>query len=45
MAVPLPVLCVLVWVLRRVDRFSAIEALLASASVQMDRPAVRAGLA
>lgn len=50
MAVPLPVLCVLVWVLRRVDRFSAsdcigaIEALLASASVQMDRPAVRAGL-
>lgn len=35
-AVPLPVLCELVWVLRRVYRFSA--------SVRMDRPAVRAGL-
>ena len=49
-AVPLPVLCELVWVLRRVYRFSAsdcigaIEALLASASVRTDRPAVRAGL-
>ena len=48
-AVPLPVLCELVWVLRRVYRFSAsdcigaIEALLASASVRSDRPAVRAG--
>ena len=50
MAVPLPVLCELVWVLRRVYRFTAsdcivaIEALLASASMRMDRPAVRAGL-
>ena len=35
-AVPLPVLCELVWVLRRLYRFSA--------SVQTDRPAVRAGL-
>ena len=49
-AVPLPVLCELVWVLRRVYRFTAsdcivaIEALLASASMRMDRPAVRAGL-
>lgn len=49
-AVPLPVLCELVWVLRRVYRFSAsdciraIEALMASASVRVDRPAVRAGL-
>ena len=49
-AVPLAVLCELVWVLRRVYRFGtsdcigAIEALLASASVQTDRPAVRAGL-
>lgn len=49
-AVPLAVLCELVWVLRRVYRFGAsdcidaIEALLASASVQIDRPAVRAGL-
>lgn len=43
-------LCELVWVLRRVYRFSssdcigAIEALLASASVKVDRPAERAGL-
>ena len=49
-AIPLPVFCELVWVLRRVYRFSAsdcigaIEALLASASVRVDRPAVRAGL-
>lgn len=49
-AVPLPVLCELVWVLRRVYHFSAsdcigaIEALLASASVRTDCPAVRAGL-
>ncbi|MEA5474647.1 type II toxin-antitoxin system VapC family toxin [Synechococcus sp. CCY9201] len=49
-AIPLPVLCELVWVLRRVYRFStsdcigAIEALLASESVRTDRPAVRAGL-
>jgi hypothetical protein len=35
-AVPLPVLCELVWVLRRVYRFNA--------SVRTDRPAVRAGL-
>ena len=35
-AIPLPVLCELVWVLRRVCRFSA--------SVCTDRPAVRAGL-
>ena len=49
-AVPLPVLCELVWVLRRVYRFSAsdcigaIEALLASASVRVDRSAVGVGL-
>ena len=49
-AIPLPVLCELVWVLRRVYRFSnhdcvsAIEALLASSSVVADRPAVTAGL-
>jgi len=49
-AIPLPVLCELVWVLRRVYRFSnhdcvsAIEALLASSSVAADRPAVTAGL-
>ena len=49
-AIPLPVLCELVWVLRRVYRFSnhdcvsAIEALLASSSVAADRPAVAAGL-
>lgn len=49
-AIPLPVLCELVWVLRRVYRFSnhdcvcAIQALLASSSVAADRPAVAAGL-
>lgn len=49
-AVPLPVLCELVWVLPEVYRHStsdciiAIEALLASANVRTDRPAVRAGL-
>lgn len=49
-AIPLPVLCELVWVLRRVYRFSAIDcinaihALMTSASVRADRPAVRAGL-
>ena len=49
-AVPLPVLCELVWVLRRVYRFSAsdcigaIEALLSSASVRVDRSAVGVGL-
>ena len=49
-AVPLPVLWELVWVLRRVYRFSAsdcigaIEALLASASVRVDRSAVGVGL-
>ena len=49
-AIPLPVLCELVWVLRRVYRFapsdcaSAIEALMQSSGVSMDRPAVRAGL-
>ena len=48
--IPLPVLCELVWVLRRVYRFSnhdcvsAIAALLASSSVVADRPAVTAGL-
>jgi predicted nucleic-acid-binding protein len=49
-AVPLPVLCELVWVLRRVYGFSAgdcanaIEALLRSNSVTIDRQAARAGL-
>ncbi len=49
-AVPLPVLCELVWVLRRVYRFSAsdcaraIEALMSSGNVTMDRQATRAGL-
>jgi predicted nucleic-acid-binding protein len=49
-AIPLPVLCELVWLLRRVYRFSnhdcvsAIETLLASSSVVADRPAVTAGL-
>jgi predicted nucleic-acid-binding protein len=48
--VPLPVLCELVWVLRRLYRFSsaecgeAIEALIASHSVVVDRPAVELGL-
>ena len=49
-AVPLPVLCELVWVLKRVYAFgatecaAAIEALLASRVVVMDRSAVQAGL-
>jgi predicted nucleic-acid-binding protein len=49
-AVPLPVLCELVWVLKRVYGFgaaectAAIEALLASRGVVMDRPSVQAGL-
>ena len=49
-AIPLPVFCELVWVLRRVYRFtaadctSAIEALIASRTVKADRPAVAAGL-
>jgi len=50
-AIALPSLCELVWVLRRVygfqfsDAASAIRALLASANVEMNRPAVEAGLA
>lgn len=49
-AIPLPVFCELVWVLRRVYRFapsdcaSAIEALIQTSGVSMDRPTVRAGL-
>ena len=49
-AIPLPVLCELVWVLRRVYGFTAsdcanaIEALLRSRGVAMDRQAARAGL-
>ena len=49
-AVSLPVLCELVWVLKRVYRLAApdcvvaIEALLATRAVVTDRPAVRAGL-
>jgi len=49
-AVPLPVLCELVWVLRRVYKFStadcctAIETLIQSRSVVVDRPAVELGL-
>jgi len=48
--VPLPVLCELVWVLRRVYQFgsadcvAAIESLLASHTVTVDRPAVELGL-
>ncbi len=50
-AVPLPCLCELAWVLRRVygvgpaDIAAAIEALLDAANVVADRPAVEAGLA
>jgi predicted nucleic-acid-binding protein len=50
-AVPLPVLCELVWVLRRVYQFStaecsrAIRVLISSRSVVVDRPAVELGLA
>lgn len=49
-AVALPCLCEFVWVLLRVydfkavDAVAAIRALLASAHVQVDRPAVEAGL-
>jgi len=49
-AIPVPVLCELVWVLRRVygldrgDCLEAINALLASRSVAVNRPAVEAGL-
>ena len=49
-AVPLPVLCELVWVLKRVygfaaaDCVAAIEALLAARAVVTDRPAVKCGL-
>jgi predicted nucleic-acid-binding protein len=49
-AVPLPDLCELVWVLRRVYQFSsaewsnAIRALISSRSVVVDRPAVELGL-
>ena len=49
-AVALPCLCELVWVLRRVydfapaDAGAAIRALLAAANVEMNRPAVEAGL-
>lgn len=49
-AVPLPVLCELVWVLKRVYKFSAaecceaIETLIDSRSVVVDRPAVELGL-
>ena len=49
-AVALPCLCELVWVLRRVygfqpsDASAAIRALLAAANVEMNRPAVEAGL-
>lgn len=50
-AVPLPVLCELVWVLKRVYSFAtvdiaaAIRSLLAAGHVRLDRPAVEAGLA
>lgn len=49
-AIALPSLCELVWVLRKVyglgpeDAASAIRALLAAANVQLNRPAVEAGL-
>jgi predicted nucleic-acid-binding protein len=49
-AIALPSLCELVWVLRKVygftpmDAASAIRALFAAANVQMNRPAVEAGL-
>ena len=49
-AVALPCLCEFVWVLRRVygfptlDGAKAIRALLATANVEMNRPAVEAGL-
>ncbi len=50
-AVPLPVLCELVWVLKRVyglavaDIAAAIRSLLAAGNVHLDRQAVEAGLA
>ncbi|MGC2163781.1 MAG: type II toxin-antitoxin system VapC family toxin [Silvibacterium sp.] len=50
-AIALPCLCEFVWVLRRVYRFSpsdvsvAIRALSMTANVEMNRPAVEAGLA
>jgi len=50
-AIALPCLCEFVWVLLRVyglqpaDAAAAIRALLATANVQMNRPAVEAGLA
>ena len=50
-AIALPCLCEFVWVLRRVydfqpdDAATAIRALLGSANVEMNRPAVEAGLA
>jgi predicted nucleic-acid-binding protein len=50
LAVPLPCLCELVWVLLRVYRLTtadvceALEALLAMPNVEMQRPAVQAGL-
>lgn len=50
-AVTLPSLCELVWVLRKVygltvaDVARALRALVATANVEMDRPAVAAGLA
>ena len=49
-AVALPCLCELVWVLRRVykleaaDAASAVRALMAAANVEMNRPAVELGL-
>lgn len=50
-AIPLPCLCEFVWVLRRVYSFgaqdiaAAIEALMSTAHVEVNRPAVEAGLA
>lgn len=50
-AIALPCLCEFVWVLRKVYRFvprdisAAIRALIAAANVEMNRPAVEAGLA
>lgn len=50
-AVPVPVLCELIWVLKRVYGFAvadigaAIRSLLAAGNVRLDRPAVEAGLA
>jgi predicted nucleic-acid-binding protein len=50
-AVPLPVLCELVWVLRRAyglarsDVHEAVRALIDTANVAVDRPAAEAGLA